>query len=97
MTKAEIVNEIAESTGVEKLAVQTTVEAFMNVVKSSMINGDNVYLRGFGSFIIKKRAEKTGRNISKNTSLVIPAHYIPAFKPSKSFSNEIKTKVKVED
>ncbi|MBN1199580.1 MAG: integration host factor subunit beta [Bacteroidales bacterium] len=96
MTKAEIVAEIASKTGIEKVAVQATVEAFMDSVKSSMINGQNVYLRGFGSFIIKKRAEKTGRNISRNTTLIIPAHFIPSFKPAKTFVNKIKANVKVK-
>ncbi len=90
MTKAEIVNEIAGKTGIEKVDVQRTVEAFMAAVKNSMINGENVYLRGFGSFIIKERAEKTGRNISKNTTIIIPAHNIPAFKPAKEFATEVK-------
>jgi len=90
MTKAEIVNQISESTGVEKAAVQVTVEAFMKSVKDSLIAGDHVYLRGFGSFIIKKRAEKKGRNISKNATIVIPAHNIPAFKPAKSFHGLVK-------
>lgn len=90
MTKAEIVNEIAKSTGVEKGAVLETVEKFMEVVKDSLANGDNVYLRGFGSFIIKKRAQKTARNISKNTAVVIPEHNIPAFKPSKVFLGVVK-------
>ena len=94
MTKADIVNKIAEETGVEKLIVQNTVEAFMETVKDAMSSGDNVYLRGFGSFIIKRRAEKTGRNISRNTSIIIPAHNIPAFKPSKTFANDVKKKVK---
>ncbi len=94
MTKAEIVAEIANKTGVEKVAVQATVEAFMETVKNSMINGENVYLRGFGSFTIKKRAEKTGRNISKNTTIIIPAHNIPSFKPAKSFVNTVKENVK---
>lgn len=94
MTKAEIVAEIANKTGVEKVAVQSVVEEFMNSVKNSMINGENVYLRGFGSFTVKKRAEKTGRNISRNTTIIIPAHYIPAFKPSKSFVAEVKANVK---
>lgn len=94
MTKAEIVATIATKTGVEKVAVQATVEAFMNSVKSSLSKGDNVYLRGFGSFIIKKRAEKTGRNISKNTTIIIPAHNIPSFKPAKTFVNEVKKSVK---
>ena len=90
MTKADIVNEIAKSTGVEKVQVQAIVEAFMESVKGAMVNGQNVYLRGFGSFIIKKRAMKVARNISKNTTITIPEHNIPAFKPSKSFSNEIQ-------
>lgn len=95
MTKAEIVAEISEKTGIEKVTVQVTVEAFMNSVKNSLSRGENVYLRGFGSFIVKQRAEKTGRNISKNTTIIIPAHYIPAFKPAKSFAEKIKKNVKV--
>ncbi len=94
MTKAEIVADIANKTGIEKVTVQHTVEAFMDAVKNSMAKGDNVYLRGFGSFVIKKRAEKTGRNISKNTTIIIPAHNIPAFKPAKTFVNEVKNNVK---
>jgi DNA-binding protein HU-beta len=94
MTKAEIVAEIANKTGIEKVAVQATVEAFMDAVKNSMSAGENVYLRGFGSFIIKKRAKKTGRNISKNTTIIIPAHNIPAFKPAKTFVNQVKKNVK---
>ena len=90
MTKADIVNQIAKSTGVEKIQVQAIVEAFMDSVKAAMAEGQNVYLRGFGSFIIKKRAMKVARNISKNTTITIPEHNIPAFKPSKSFSSEIK-------
>ena len=95
MTKADIVAEIAEKTGLEKVDVQTTVEAFMEEVKTSLETGKNVYLRGFGSFVIKERAEKTGRNISKNTSIKIPAHNIPSFKPSKVFVEGVKSKVKV--
>ena len=94
MTKAEIVAEIANKTGIEKVTVQQTVESFMDALKNSMINGQNVYLRGFGSFIIKKRAEKTGRNISKNTTIIIPAHNIPSFKPAKTFVNKVKANVK---
>ncbi len=94
MTKAEIVSDIANKTGIEKVAVQAVVESFMDSLKETMVNGENVYLRGFGSFIIKERAEKTGRNISKNTTIVIPAHKIPAFKPAKSFVNEVKSNVK---
>jgi DNA-binding protein HU-beta len=93
MTKAEIVAEIAEKTGVEKVAVQATIEAFMKSVKTNISQGKNVYLRGFGSFIVKERAEKTGRNISKKETIIIPAHNIPAFKPAKVFMDEVKTKV----
>lgn len=92
MTKADIVAEISNRTGIEKVTVQVTVEAFMESVKSSLISGKNVYLRGFGSFIVKHRKQKTGRNISKNVSIVIPAHNIPAFKPSKSFTSAVKLK-----
>lgn len=94
MTKAEIVAEIANKTGIEKVAVQATVEAFMEAVKNSLSTGENVFLRGFGSFIIKKRAKKTGRNISKNTTIIIPAHNIPAFKPAKTFVGQVKKSVK---
>ena len=83
MTKAEIINEIVSKTGIEKPSVSATVEALMETIKQSMVKGENVYLRGFGTFLLKRRAEKTGRNISKNTSVKIPAHIIPAFKPSK--------------
>lgn len=86
MTKADIVNEISKSTGIDKATVLSTVEAFMETVKNSLSSEENVYLRGFGSFIVKERAEKTARNISKNTTIVIPAHSIPAFKPAKSFT-----------
>ena len=96
MTKADIVAEIAEKTGLEKVDVQTTVEAFMEEVKTSLESGENVYLRGFGSFIIKERAEKTGRNISKNTTTIIPAHNIPSFKPAKVFVDGVKTNVSVK-
>jgi len=96
MTKADVVAEIAEQTGLEKVAVQTTVEAFMNSVKKSLAEGENVYLRGFGSFIVKERAEKIGRNISAEEPIVIPAHNIPAFKPSKTFVEKVKKNVKVK-
>jgi DNA-binding protein HU-beta len=92
MTKADIVAEIADKTGIEKVAVQTTVEAFMSSIKSALEAGDNVYLRGFGSFIVKKRAQKTGRNISKNTTIIIPEHHIPSFKPAKEFVENVKEK-----
>ncbi|MGB0423636.1 MAG: HU family DNA-binding protein [Flavobacteriales bacterium] len=95
MTKADLVNDIAEQTGIEKADVQTTIEAFMQNVKGSLESGNNVYLRGFGSFVIKERAKKTGRNILKNTTIEIPAHNIPSFKPAKTFVEGVKTKVKV--
>ena len=90
MTKADIVNEIAKSTGAEKVQVQAIVEAFMESIKGSLEKKNNVYLRGFGSFIVKKRATKVARNISKNTTITIPAHDIPAFKPAKSFAATVK-------
>jgi len=95
MTKADIVAKIADKLGLEKTDVQATVETFMEEVKTSLESGDNVYLRGFGSFIVKTRAEKTGRNISKNTSIKIPAHNIPAFKPAKIFTESVKSNVEV--
>jgi DNA-binding protein HU-beta len=90
MTKAEIVAQIAEKTGLEKSSTQVVVEAFMDVVKEAVAKGEPVYLRGFGSFIRKERKEKVGRNIKLDQSIVIPAHNIPAFKPSKTFVNEVK-------
>jgi DNA-binding protein HU-beta len=94
MTKADIINDIVKKTGLEKATVTATVEAIMGTIKTSMAKGENVYLRGFGTFLLKKRAEKTGRNISKNTSVKIPAHEIPVFKPCKEFAEAVKTKVK---
>ena len=90
MTKQEIVTRIAKQTGMEKTIVMPVVEAFKENVKEAMIGGNEVFLRGFGSFIIKQRAEKVARNISKNTTIVIPAHSIPAFKPAKAFLNAVK-------
>lgn len=90
MTKADIVNDIAKSTGAEKVQVQAIVEAFMESVKTSLIKKENVYLRGFGSFIVKKRAQKVARNISKNTTMTIPEHFVPAFKPAPAFAEKIK-------
>ena len=89
-TKADIVNEITKNTGIDKTTVLTTVEAFMDAVKVSLAKDENVYLRGFGSFIVKKRAQKTARNISKNTTIIIPEHNIPAFKPAKTFTLAVK-------
>lgn len=94
MTKADIVNQISENTGVEKDTVRVALEAFMETVKESLAGGNNVYLRGFGSFIVKKRADKTARNISKNTTVIVPEHSIPSFKPAVSFIAQVKDNVK---
>lgn len=98
MTKAEVVSKISDQTGLEKSDVLASLEAFFKVIKDSMEEGENIYIRGFGSFINKKRARKVARNISKNTAIIINAHYIPAFKPSKEFVERIKNseKLKVE-
>lgn len=91
MTKADIINEISINTGIAKKDVSAVVESFMESIKDSLLDKkENVYLRGFGSFIIKRRAEKTARNISKNTTIVIAAHNLPAFKPAKSFVEQMK-------
>ena len=90
MTKAEVITKISEKTGIQKDDVTQAVEAFFKVVKDSMADGENIYVRGFGSFINKKRAKKIARNISKNTAIVIDEHYIPAFKPAKEFVAEVK-------
>ena len=95
MTKADIVKNISDQTGMDKTDVQMIAEKFMDEIKSSLQNNNNVYLRGFGSFIIKTRAEKTGRNISQNTAVIIPAHNIPSFKPSKTFVESVKKTVPV--
>jgi len=95
VTKAEVISEIAERTGIDKADVSTTIEAFFNVVKNSMADGENIYVRGFGSFVNKKRARKIARNISKNTAIVIDEHYIPSFKPSKVFIEKIKNSSKL--
>lgn len=94
MTKADIISEISTKTGIEKVDVQETVEAFFKVIKNSMIGGENVYVRGFGSFVVKKRAQKTARNISKNTAIIIPEHFVPSFKPAKVFVDKVKNNSK---
>ena len=96
MTKADIINEISEKTGIDKIDVQVAVEAFFSVVKNSMAEGENIYVRGFGSFINKKRAKKIARNISKNTAIVIDEHYVPSFKPSKMFTDKVKNSPKLK-
>lgn len=97
MTKAEVVAKIADKTGLDRKDVQVIVEEFFDTVKGSMADGEDVFFRGFGSFIVKKRARKVARNIAKNTSLVIEPHYIPAFKPAKSFANKVKKNVQVTE
>ena len=94
MTKAEIVSKISEKTGVEKVTALAVVVSFMAEVKEAVSSNKSVFLRGFGTFKPKKRAEKTGRNISKNTTIIIPAHHIPAFKPAKVFVKQVKESVK---
>ena len=96
MTKADVISIISDKTGIDKSDVSTTMEAFFSVVKNSMAEGNNIYVRGFGSFINKKRARKIARNISKNTAIVIDEHYIPAFKPSKVFIEKIKNSERVK-
>ena len=90
MTKAEIVGEVSRSTGIDKAIVSTVVESFMESVKESIGKKNNVYLRGFGTFQVKKRARKVARNISKNTTLIVPEHNIPAFKPAPNFFDVLK-------
>jgi len=85
VTKQDLVSDIAKKTGIEKITVSKTVESLMETVKDNMVKNQNVYLRSFGSFIVKKRAKKTARNISKNTTIIIPEHFIPSFKPAKEF------------
>jgi DNA-binding protein HU-beta len=96
MTKADLIAKISEETGLERNEVTSAVESMMGFIKSSLTNGQNVYLRGFGSFIVRERKQKTGRNISKNTTIIIPAHNIPSFKPAKVFVEQVKSKVKVK-
>lgn len=96
MTKAEVITEIAQKTGVDKADVASSVEAFFKVIKNSLVEGENVYVRGFGSFIVKKRAKKVARIISKNTAIIIDEHYIPSFKPAKTFVEKVKTSPKLK-
>lgn len=93
MRKADLVSTISEKTGVPKVDVLVALESFFTEVKSSLSDGENVYIRGFGSFVIKKRAKKIGRHIKKNVAIEIPEHYIPAFKPAKVFIDEVKDNV----
>ncbi|HEX8529904.1 MAG TPA: HU family DNA-binding protein [Cytophagales bacterium] len=96
MTKAEVITEIAQKTGIDKADVAHTVEAFFNVVKQAMAEGENIYVRGFGSFVNKKRARKIARNISKNTAIIIDEHFVPSFKPAKVFVEKVKSSEKLK-
>ena len=93
MRKADLVNAISEKTGVAKVDVLVSLEELFKEIKSTMTKGENVYIRGFGSFVIKKRAKKVGRHIKKGKSIEIPEHYIPSFKPAKIFNEQVKKKV----
>lgn len=90
MRKSDLINNISDKTGIPKVDVLVTVETLIKEIKGNIAKGENIYIRGFGSFITKKRAAKIGRNIKKNVAVHIPEHYIPAFKPSKEFVNEVK-------
>ena len=94
MTKAEIVSKISERTGVEKTTASVVVESLMLEIKESIKQNESIFLRGFGTFLAKERQEKTGRNISKNTTIIIPAHYTPSFKPARTFKEEVKNNIK---
>jgi DNA-binding protein HU-beta len=100
VTKADVISEIAAKTGIEKADVSATIEKFFEVVKGSMANGDNIYVRGFGSFVNKKRAQKVARKVirkgEKGEPMIIPAHFVPSFKPAKEFVNMIKTSKKIK-
>jgi DNA-binding protein HU-beta len=96
VTKSDIINQIADKTGVDKSDVTASVEAFFSIVKTNMSNGHNIYVRGFGSFVNKKRKKKIARNISRNTAIIIDEHYIPSFKPAKVFISKIKNSEKVK-
>lgn len=92
MIKTDVVAQISKKTGLEKRDVKEVIEVFFEVIKDSLSEGENIYFRGFGSFTRKKRAQKIGRNISKNTTIIVPEHYIPYFKPAKEFTEKIKGK-----
>ena len=97
MRKADLISEISDKTGIPKVDVMVTLETMFKEIKRSLISGENIYIRGFGSFITKKRAAKIGRNIKKNIAVQIPEHYIPAFKPAKEFVQEVKNKMMDEN
>lgn len=91
MRKADLINKISDKTGIPKVDVLVTLETMLKEIKNSLSEGENLYIRGFGSFIVKKRAAKIGRNIKKNVAVNIPEHFIPAFKPAKEFVEEVKS------
>ncbi|MBL0181352.1 MAG: integration host factor subunit beta [Chitinophagaceae bacterium] len=97
MRKADLINQISDKTGIPKVDVLVTLETMFKAVKSSLASGENIYIRGFGSFITKKRAAKIGRNIKKNIAVEIPEHFIPAFKPAKEFMLEIKSSKNIKE
>lgn len=97
MRKADLISKISDKTGIPKVDVLVTLETMFKEIKSTLSNGENLYIRGFGSFIIKKRAAKIGRNIKKNVAVAIPEHFIPAFKPAKEFVQEIKTSANIKE
>src|SRR5919206_5279835 len=97
MRKSDLITNISDKTGIAKVDVLVSLETMLKEIKESLAKGENIYIRGFGSFITKKRAAKIGRNIKKNVAVEIPEHYIPAFKPSKEFVSEVKSKRKHED
>ena len=97
MRKLELINKVSKVTGIDRQDVDETVEATIHTIKQALINGDSVFIRGFGSFVNKKRAKKIARNISTNTALILEAHYVPSFKPSKKFVESVKEKNKVNN
>jgi DNA-binding protein HU-beta len=97
MRKADLINQIADKTGIPKIDVLVSLETMFKEIKSTLSSGENIYIRGFGSFITKKRAAKIGRNIKKNVAVAIPAHFIPAFKPAKEFMLEIKSSTHIKE
>ena len=97
MTKADIISEVSQKTGLDKVEVTASIESFFSVVKNSMADGNDIFIRGFGSFVNKRKAKKIGRNISKNTTIIIEEHFAPKFKPSPEFVEKIKNSPKVKE
>ena len=97
MRKADLITKISDKTGIAKVDVLVTLESFFKEIKESLKQGENIYVRGFGSFIVKKRRQKIGRNIKKNEAIIIPEHFIPAFKPAKTFTDKVKNAYKKKE